>query len=370
MIISSTTNFYPLIFISLAIILSLVFYVNRREIWIELEKIEEKSKKYRENRVKKLKVEEYEEFKKRHVDYGGVYYPNKNEIYLPKYFPNPVEGYESKVFRILKERFPEEYREMQNILLKIIKNPEMPDKEMYELKTRLYEIETNILEKFKHSYKYYNLQLNKENNPLYQVKELFSSLFYRVFKGPMREKSVKEEFKEIERFVDNRHYILDRISAHVFVEYHETAHAILHNLIKELYYTIPSSLDEGFADAFAVYHLLDRIERGYITPLSLYQLASYIESTIKDRNPNNLKYAIGDLIFGLDEIMTAMFKLHFSDLSMEELRKEVSHLRRKLGSNIEYIIGIIKNPNIPPEKKNEIFSKLEEKAIMKLKEIL
>jgi Mg2+ and Co2+ transporter CorA len=345
------------------IILSLVFYVNRREIWIELEKIEEKLKKYREKRGTKLEVEEYEEFKKRHGNYGGVYYPDKNEIYLPKYFPNPVEGYESKVFRILKKRFPEEYREIQNILLKIIKNPEMPYKEEYELKKRLYEIETNMLEKFKHSYKYY----------MYQVKELFSSLFYRVFKGPMREKSVKEEFREIERLVGYPHHILDLVSLHVFVEGHETAHAILHNLTKELYSIIPSSLEEGFADAFAVYHLLDQIERGYITPLSLYELASHIRSQIEDQDPEHLKYAIGNLIFGLDEIRTAMLKLHFSDLSMEELRKEVSHLRRKLGSNIDYIIGIIKNPNIPPEKKNEIFSKLEEKAIMKLmklKEIL
>jgi hypothetical protein len=347
------------------IILFLVFYadIRRKTWWIELEEVERKLKKYREKRGTNLEVEEQREFEKRHGDYAGVYYPNENKIYIPRYFPNPIEGYESKELKILKERFPEEYRELKNILLKIIKDPEIPKKEAYELWKRTYEIKTSILEKLKNSY-------------YYRIKKLFSSIFYNMFKKSIGVGKYEGILQETEKFVGESYKFQPSLFFHIWVEGHETAHAILHNLIKELYggkyiYSIiPESLDEGFADAFTVYHSLDRIERGYITPLFLYQLASRIESKIKDRNPKYLKYAIGDLIFGLDEIRTEMFKLHFSDLSMEELKKEVSHLRRKLGSKIDYIIGIIKNPNIPPEKKKEIFSKLEEKAIMKLNEIL
>jgi len=351
----------------LILVLFTVFY-SERKTWIELEEIEEKLKKYREKRGVGLKVLSPEEFEKTHGEFLGVYLPRKREVHLPGYIPIPIEGYMSRELEIIKNKFPNEWEEIRKILLTLYKNPDMPVEERLKLHNELVDIGYNLLK---------NL-LDKGEIAEYeqcasQVVGFLNQLHHLLFVEDTRLKVIKDEKPETEKKVvtETGHTLPTQIFSHIRVEAHETGHGVFHELAKDLYTLIPISIDEGFADAFATYQLLKQFEMGHLSPNLIYELQSVIKRKIyySKYYSNLLNYAIGNLVFKLDEVANEIDRLHTSNLSPEEFRKRVSYLRRRLGSAIEYVIGILNNPNLSREEKVKILQQLEDNARKRLENL-
>ena len=375
----------------LILILFTVFY-SEGKTRIELEEIEEKLKKYRERRGVGLKVLSPEEFEKTHGEFLGVYLPHKREVHLPGYIPIPIEGYMSRELEIIKNKFPNEWEEIRKILLTVYKTPDMPLEERLKLYYKLLDIGWDLLNKvekkgeshnrirymFNKILKKIGIDYDKKMKAEYeqyasQIKGFLNKLQSLLFEERKTIKVTKYEGSgRTQRVVTESQYTLPtQIFSHIRVEAHETGHGVFHKLAKDLYTLIPRSIDEGFADAFATYQLLKHFEMGHLSPNLIYELQSVIKRKIyySKYYSNLLNYAIGNLVFKLDEVANEIDRLHTSNLAPEEFRKRVSYLRRRLGSAIEYVIGIINNPNLSREEKVKILQQLEDNARKRLENL-
>jgi hypothetical protein len=165
---------------------------------------------------------------------------------------------------------------------------------------------------------------------------------------------------------------------HIRVEAHETAHAILDNYFlkklgkdeREKFYSLKElrALDEGFADAFSLYFITKQIEKGYLPFDAIKQAAEHEKETLGERDKIFMSYTIGGFIFGLDKITKEVENIDTSRLSPSEIKERARDIRKKLSKRIEYIIGIIKNPSIPFDKKIQIFLEMEKENAKKLYE--
>ena len=330
--------------------------------WIAFEEIEKKLEEYREKRGIRCEVLDPDEFRKRFgKDLRGVYLVHDRKICLPQNIPNCSEGCTTKGFKIIKKEFPEEYEKLRNLLFTLYENPSMLSKRRAELWYSLLEIEENLLEKIRG--KQDELFISKKRND--EVEKL--------------RKIVIEELRKIREFIQTP-IIEGRILCHITSEAHETGHAVFYHLIesvKSYCSTIPpisKSIREGFANSFVIYYLLKQAEKGYLSPSALLDAFYEAESSYKfpkrciDKSVK--KYIIGGLVFGLDGIGKELHEMYSPSILLpEEFKRKLSRLRRKVGSNIEYIIGIIINPGISPKEKKKILKELEEDAERRMKKL-
>ena len=109
------SNHFLFLPILLSIGLIITFYLVYQK-KIAIEEIEEKLKKYREKRGIKYEMGEMEP-----SDFTGLYYSQERKVVVYSTFPHPLPGYETEGIRAIKEKFPKYWKEIEELLLKAIK---------------------------------------------------------------------------------------------------------------------------------------------------------------------------------------------------------------------------------------------------------
>jgi uncharacterized membrane protein len=356
--------FFPVL-LSIGLIITFYLVYQKR---IAIEEIEEKLKEYREKRGIEFEMRERGERigKEFRLPFGpaGLYYPTERKIVMYSSFPHPLSAYETKRVRVIKEKYPEYWKEIEELLLKAIKEP-------YAKKNELYSKFDELKEKIKMKLKGEEKKFKSLINLLYLTKVRFV-------------KQIEKELEEIAQFLAaSPKTKLEKISEHIFIEAHETGHAIFHSFFKEkeraFYSTrIARFFSEGFADAFTLYYIAKQVERGYL-PLDVLKLAAHTRKQLLEYVINLLEsgkevgiylnYVVGDIIFYLDKAWEEIEKLSPGELSPVEYRKKVREIRSMIGNRIEYVIGIIKSP-IPFEEKYKKLEEIKIEAYKKISRIL
>jgi hypothetical protein len=120
------SNHFPYFPILISIGLIITFYLVYQK-KIAIEESEEKLKKYREKRGIKYEMKDQEERKAIELELKftprGLYYPGERKVVVYSKFPHPLHGYETKGIKAIKEKYPEYWKEIEEILLKAIKEP-------------------------------------------------------------------------------------------------------------------------------------------------------------------------------------------------------------------------------------------------------
>ena len=358
--------FFPVL-LSIGLIITFYLVYQKK---IAIEAIEEKLKEYREKRGIEYEMRERGERIGKEFglpfDPAGLYYPAERKIVMYSSFPHPLSAYETKRVRLIKEKYPEYWKEIEELLLKAIKEP-------YAKKNELYSKFDELREKIK-------MKLKGEDKKFKSLINLLCLTKVRFVK------QIEKELEEIAQFLAaSPKAKLEKISEHIFIEAHETGHGIFHSFFKEeeeraFYSTrIARFFSEGFADAFTLYYIAKQVERGYL-PLDVLKLAAHRRKQLLLEYVINLlesgkevgiylNYIVGDIIFYLDKAWEEIEKLSPKELSTEEYRKRVREIRKMIGNRIEYVIGIIKSP-IPFEEKYKKLEEIEREAYKKISRIL
>jgi hypothetical protein len=261
----------------------------------------------------------------------------KFSIEYQKYLPSELKDLPANVEKLINEF----------LLLSLRSDSPIPYKDLKPLLNKIDEISNRV----------YNLKIREG---------LFS---YMITLG--------REMKKIRSFLEaSPENKLKDILDHIHTEAHETAHAILDNYFlkklekneRERFYSLEElrALDEGFADAFQFYFIAKEIEKGYLPFDALRQAAKDEKETLAGKKPK--VYAIGGMIFELNDIAKEIESIEVAKLSPLEIKEKVRDIRKRLSRRIEYVIGIIKNSSIPFDRKIQIFLEMERKSIKNLYE--
>jgi hypothetical protein len=117
---------FPYFPILLSICLIITFYLVYQK-KIAIEEIEGKLKKYREKRGIEYETRGSWESKGAELqlpfDPAGLYYPTKRKVVVYSSFLPPLPGYETRGVKVMKEKYPEYWKEIEELLLKAIKEP-------------------------------------------------------------------------------------------------------------------------------------------------------------------------------------------------------------------------------------------------------
>jgi hypothetical protein len=176
------------------------------------------------------------------------------------------------------------------------------------------------------------------------LKDLLSSL------DPAKINSVLDK---ISYFINSPPEIrIELIARGIITEAHETAHGVFERIvykdfgipIRRIYEDeLLHAINEGFAMAYSLYHLLSEIEKGSVSPRGIVPLTRDVEMLfIKKNDPNYLSYYLGAKLFGLKEICEKIENINFSNLSPEEFRKVVGDLKKEVREKIERVLETLK----------------------------
>lgn len=120
------SNHFPYFPILISIGLIITFYLVYQK-KIAIEESEGKLKKYREKRGIRYEMKEQGEKEGIELELKftprGLYYPWERKVVVYSNFPHPLHGYETKGIRAIKEKYPEYWKEIEEILLKAIREP-------------------------------------------------------------------------------------------------------------------------------------------------------------------------------------------------------------------------------------------------------
>jgi hypothetical protein len=147
---------------------------------------------------------------------------------------------------------------------------------------------------------------------------------------------------------------IELIARGIITEAHETAHGVFERIvykdfgipIRRIYEDeLLCVVDEGFAMAYSLYHLLSEIEKGSVSPKGIKPFTRLVEMLFIEKDPS--EHYFGAKLFGLKEICEKIENVNFSNLSSEEFRKVVGDLKKEVRERIEKVIGTLKrNPEI------------------------
>ena len=145
---------------------------------------------------------------------------------------------------------------------------------------------------------------------------------------------------------------IELIANGVITEAHETAHSVFERIvykdfgipIKRIYEDeLLCVVDEGFAMAYSLYHLLSEIEKGSVSPKGILSLTRDVKILfINGPKYSGYRYYLGAKLFGLKEICEKIENVNFSNLSPEEFKKVVGDLKKEVRERIEKVIGTLK----------------------------
>ena len=120
------SNHFPYFPILISIGLIITFYLVYQK-KIAIEESEGKLKKYREKRGIRYEMKEQGEKEGIELELKftprGLYYPWERKVVVYSNFPHPLHGYETRGIRAIKEKYPEYWKEIEEILLKAIREP-------------------------------------------------------------------------------------------------------------------------------------------------------------------------------------------------------------------------------------------------------
>jgi len=318
---------------------------------INIGEIERRLKRYREKRGVKYEIKKYEEEDVPSPLPRGSYSYTEKKIEIEETFPHP----NSARMRLLQEVYPAKFKEIREILLSIIKNPEMNKKEEEELRSKFYRLKEDLYSKLRGE----------------ELKELRQEIDYiqKFINSPPEDRKL-------------------RIARYIIGAAHEHGHAILDDLLyrsgiskipyayKEFHSPAElASLHEGFADAFSLYFMLKEVEKENCS----FEIAKLAARCLKEARSEfvfkyrsdkrkiveaigTIPYVIGGRIFGVEEAIEKIRRIDQEKMSETEMREKIREIREELGRKMNYIKEIIADNSLSVDEKLEKLEEIERKA--------